>query len=203
MSTPTADFAAITAFVLELEKLKGVLRKNRPLGQTRYENTAEHSWQICLLAMSVLPHASEPVEIGAVVQLLLVHDIPEIDAGDVNVYDAAGRAAAEAKEEAAAQRIFGLLPAETGAQMYALWREFTTGTSAEARYARAIDRMMPVLQNLNSAGQSWRENGIRIDQVTRMNHPKISGMFPTLWPQIEQQLIAAVARGDLGAAQDE
>ncbi|GGP27292.1 HD domain-containing protein [Silvimonas amylolytica] len=195
-----ADFAAITSFVLELEKLKGVLRKNRPLGQTRFENTAEHSWQICLLAMSVLPHAAEPVDMGRVIQLLLVHDIPEIDAGDVNVYDAAGRAAAEAKEDAGAARIFGLLPAETGAQMYALWREFTTGTCAEARYARAIDRMMPVLQNLNSAGQSWRENGIRIDQVTRMNHPKISGMFPTLWPLIEQQLQDAVARGDLGPA---
>ncbi|WP_283148149.1 HD domain-containing protein [Silvimonas soli] len=202
MTAPlSTDFAAVTSFMLELEKLKGVLRKNRPLGQTRYENTAEHSWQICLLAMSVVPFAAEAVDISRVTQLLLVHDIPEIDAGDVNVYDAAGRAAAEAKEMAGAERIFGLLPAETGEWLFSLWREFTTGDSPEARYARAIDRMMPMLQNLNSGGQSWRENGIRIDQVVGMNRPKVSGVFPSIWVQIEQQLHEAVTRGDLGAAQ--
>ncbi|GAA5786598.1 phosphohydrolase [Chitiniphilus shinanonensis] len=192
-------FQEVVAFALELEKLKGVLRRNKPLGQERYENSGEHSWQIALLALAMQPHGAEPVDIGRVVQMLLVHDVPEIDAGDTMIYDSAGRAAAEAAERAGAERIFGLLPAAQRDQFMALWLEFTEGQTPEARYARAIDRMMPMLQNIHNQGQSWREHQVRVAQVVATNQPKVAPVFPDAWAWLHQALDGAVARGDLVA----
>lgn len=191
-----AEFAAITGFVLELEQLKGVLRRSMPVGLDRYENSAEHSWQICLLAMSMQTQASQPVDIAYALQMLLVHDIPEIDAGDVLVYDTSQHALQAERELAGAQRIFGLLPPATGTRMLMLWHDFTTGTSFESRYARAVDRLMPMLQNIYAGGRTWQENNIRIDQILG-NRAKIEPVFPGIWQDLEDQLHQAVARGDL------
>lgn len=186
---------SIVDFVLELEKLKGVTRKVRPLGLDRYENSAEHSWQIALLAAS-LAHLSEvEIEVDRVVAMLLVHDIGEIDAGDTMVYVEEGWEQRHLDELAGVTRIFGLLGEPQGGKFLALWREFEDGETPEARFARAVDRAMPVLLNLASDGQSWRENGISYERVVARVGPPIRAGCPALWSYLEERLGAMRDRG--------
>ena len=152
-------------FIIEVEKLKGIHRRTKPLGLDRYENSAEHSWQIALLALVLSKFADESVNLEKVLKMLLLHDIGEIDADDVFFFDDAGRADAKEKELAAMKRIFGILPDEKAGELFALWNEFENGTSHEAKYARAVDRAMPVLQNLYNNKQSWTENGVTKEQI--------------------------------------
>jgi len=152
-------------FILELDKLKAVTRKVKPLGLDRYENSAEHSWQAALLALVLAKYGNETLDVERVVKIMLVHDIGEIDADDVFFFDDAGRLDAKEKESAAMKRIFGMLPEEKAAELFALWDEFEHGTSPEAKFARAIDRVMPVLQNLYNNKQSWTENGVTKEQI--------------------------------------
>lgn len=189
----------IVDFILELDKLKAVTRKSRPIGQARYENSAEHSWQIALLAMSLRPYAAEPVDIDRVIGMLLVHDIGEIDTGDTMVYIEDGQAERQAAERAAVVRIFGLLPPAQAETMLALWQEFDAAATPEARFAHAADRAMPVLLNLANDGQSWRENGIEHARVVRRIGPPIRAGCPALWAYLEARLDEARQRGWFGA----
>ncbi|MGC2237136.1 MAG: HD domain-containing protein [Pyrinomonadaceae bacterium] len=152
-------------FILEVEKLKAIQRRTKPLGLDRYENSAEHSWQISLLALVLSKFADESVNIEKVMKMLLVHDIGEIDADDVFFFDETGRIEAKEKELLAMKRIFGILPDEKGKELFGLWDEFENGDSKEAKFARAIDRVMPVLQNLYNNKQSWTENGVTKEQI--------------------------------------
>jgi putative hydrolases of HD superfamily len=187
----------IVDFVLEIDRLKAVTRKIRPRGLDRYENSAEHSWQIALLATSLAGYAAAPVSIDHVIRMLLVHDLGEIDTGDTIFFAAEGLAQRKAGELAAVTRIFGLLPPAQGDAMMALWQEFETGETAEARFAHAADRAMPVLLNLNNNGQSWRENNI---SYARVVGPPIASGCPALWSYIKLQLDDAQARGWFGIA---
>jgi putative hydrolase of HD superfamily len=189
----------IVDFILELDKLKGVTRKVRPPGLDRYENSAEHSWQIALLAASLAHHAETPVDIDRVIAMLLVHDIGEIDTGDTLVFAEHGWEERKAAELAAVTRIFGLLPEAQGAKFLALWQEFEHGETPEARFAHAADRAMPVLLNLANAGQSWRENGISHERVVRRVGPPIKAGCPTLWDYLEVRLEQAREQGWFGA----
>ncbi len=183
------------AFILELEKLKAVLRRTKPLGLERYENSAEHSWQLATVAMVLAAEADEPVDIGRVVRMLLVHDIPEIDAGDTFVYADAARVAQQEVEAAAAERIFALLPEPAASDLLGLWREFEANRTPEARFANAMDRLMPVLQNLHNRGQSWREHGVTKAQVVAKNGAKIAAASADLWRAVEERLDAAERDG--------
>lgn len=176
------------AFLLELEKLKAVLRKTKPVGLERYENSAEHSWQTALTALVFLEETD--LDVLRVLKMLLIHDVVEIDCGDVFVYDAAARAAVAQKEQEAAVRIFGMLPDKLGGELLLLWQEFEAAQTPEARFAKAIDRVNPVLQNLASAGQSWVENGVTRQKVIAMNQ-QIENASPALWRVLKQQLIEA------------
>jgi len=178
----------IVGFILELDKLKGVTRKTRPLGLSRQENSAEHSWQIALLAFSLEPYAPSPVNIHRVVEMLLVHDIGEIDTGDTIVYAEEGAAERKAAEAKAVERIFGLLPEPQRATFLSLWLEFEEGKTPEARFAHAADRAMPVLLNLANGGQSWVENGIAHERVVRRIGPPIKAGCPALWDYLEARL---------------
>lgn len=189
----------IIDFILELDKLKGVTRKTRPLGLERYENSAEHSWQIAMLAASLAPHAGAPIDINRVIRMLLVHDIGEIDTGDTLVYAEGDWKERKAAELAAVTRIFGLLPQQQGAAFLALWQEFETGETPEARFAHAVDRAMPVLLNLANAGQSWRENGVSHERVVRRIAPPIKAGCPALWDYLEGRLEEARQKGWFGA----
>lgn len=186
-------------FILELDKLKGVTRKTRPLGLERYENPAEHSWQIALMAMALEPFAEQPVAIDRVIRLLLVHDIGEIDTGDTIVFAEGGWQEREAAEEAAVTRIVGLLPEPQRAMLLACWREFAYGETPEARFAHAIDRAMPVLLNLSNAGQSWVENGISFERVVRRVGPEVQAGCPALWTYLEARLEEARQKGWFGS----
>lgn len=189
----------IVDFILELDKLKAVTRKTRPPGLERYENSAEHSWQIALLAASLAPHAAPGVDINRVTCMLLVHDIGEIDTGDTIVYAEEGWAERKAAELAAVKRIFGMLPEPRRAMFMELWQEFEDGQTPEARLAHAADRAMPVLHNLANGGQSWRENGITHERVIRRVAPPIQAGCPALWEYLEVRLEEARRNGWFGA----
>ncbi|MGI9356785.1 MAG: HD domain-containing protein [Rhizobiaceae bacterium] len=178
------DIERKTAFILELEKLKAVLRKTRPVGLDRFENTAEHSWQTALTAMVFLEEADPSLNKLKVLKMLLIHDVVEIDAGDVFVYDDRARAEAEEIERDAARRIFGLLPEEQGAEMFALWEEFEARETPESVFAKAIDRVNPVIQNLNSSPNSWQEHGISRECVLAKN-AEIANASQDLWKVLE------------------
>ncbi|WP_199015857.1 HD domain-containing protein [Shimwellia pseudoproteus] len=179
---------------MELDALKRVTRRTRLLNHGRHENSAEHSWHFAMAAMSLAPWAPEGTTISRVIEMALVHDIVEIDVGDVLVYDLAGRAAVAEREAAAARRIFGLLPAAQSARFLALWEEYEAGTTAEARFAGALDRLLPVIQNLHNEGQSWRENDIALEQVLSRN-AHVAQTLPALWDYVEQQLYSARDQG--------
>lgn len=186
-------------FILELDRLKGVTRKTKPAGLDRYENSAEHSWQIALMAQSLAHFAAEPVDVGRVVELLLVHDVGEIDTGDTLVYVEHGWAERKAAERAAVQRIFGLLPEGRGQRFLDAWQEFEDEATPEARYAHAVDRAMPALLNLANRGQSWRENGVSHAKVVARIGPPIAAGCPALWDYMRERLDAAQAEGWFGA----
>lgn len=188
----------IVDFILELDKLKGVTRRTRPLGLDRYENSAEHSWQIALLAASLAHLAETPVDVDRVVGMLLVHDIGEIDTGDTMVYVEEGLAERKAAELACVTRIFGRLPEGPGSKFMALWQEFEDAATPEARFAHAMDRAMPVLLNLANEGQSWRENGITHERVIRRVGPPIQAGCPALWAYLEAKLEEVRRQGWFG-----
>ncbi|WP_454797459.1 HD domain-containing protein [Novosphingobium lindaniclasticum] len=186
-------------FVMELDRLKAVTRKVKPIGLDRYENSAEHSWQIALFAVALAPHASGTPDISRVMAMLLVHDIGEIETGDVMVFFEEGLADRKAAERAAIDRIFGILPDTEADYLRGLWTEFEEERTAEARFAHAIDRAMPALLNLRNEGQSWRENGISHERVVKRLKPQISRGAPALWDYLEAELETARARGYFGA----
>jgi len=188
----------IVNFILELEKLKAITRKVRPLGLDRYENSAEHSWQLALFAISLARYADPPVDINRVIHILLVHDIGEIDAGDTLVFTESGWEQYKAAEVAAVKRIFGLLSEPERIAMLALWEEFERGETPEAHYAHAIDRAMPVLLNLANQGQSWRENGISYERVVNRVAAPIKRGCPFLWNYLEVRLKEARNKGFFG-----
>ena len=190
---------SIVDFILELDKLKGVTRKVRPLGLDRYENSAEHSWQLALLAFSLAPHAGSPVDLDRVIRMLLVHDIGEIDTGDTMVFIEEGLRERKAGELAAVTRIFGRLPETQSRELTSLWREFEDGETPEARFAHAVDRAMPVLLNLANQGQSWRENGISYERVVARVGPPVQAGCPALWEYLAPRLEEARGKGFFGA----
>jgi putative hydrolase of HD superfamily len=189
----------IIDFILELEKLKGVTRKVRPLGLERYENSAEHSWQLAVLALSLAGYAEPAIDMNRVTRMLLVHDVGEIDTGDTMVFTEGGWEERKAAELAAVTRIFGMLPDQRGTDFLGLWLEFERGESPEARFAHAVDRAMPVLLNLANQGQSWRENGISYERVVNRVAPSIKDGCPALWDYLAARLEEARGRGLFGA----
>jgi putative hydrolase of HD superfamily len=188
----------IIDFILELEKLKGVTRKVRPLGLNRYENSAEHSWQLAMLALSLASYAEPSLDLNRVMRMLLVHDIGEIDTGDTMVFTEGGWEERKLAERAAVTRIFGMLP-DGGAQLLELWHEFEHEETPEARFAHAVDRAMPVVLNLANNGQSWRENGISHERVVRRVAAPIRAGCPALWNYLEVRLEEARGKGMFGA----
>ena len=153
-------------FLREADRLKGVLRQSSILDGSRKENSAEHSWHLALMAQVLGGYAPPGTDLGRATAMLLVHDLVEIDAGDLFVYaDAAAQARQEAAERAAASRIFALLPPGQGEELRALWDEFEERRTPEARFARALDRLQPMLANYYLGGGTWQAHGIRASQV--------------------------------------
>jgi putative hydrolases of HD superfamily len=188
----------IVDFIREMDKLKSVERKTRPLGLARFENSAEHSWQLAVQAMALARYSDGPIKIERVVSMLLLHDIGEIDTGDTIVYATEGLEQRKAAEQEAVKRMCAMLPSELGESFLSLWQEFEDAETPEARFAHAMDRSVPIILNLANNGQSWRENGIRYEQVIKRNGPAVRAGCPVLWAYLQQQLDEARDRGWFG-----
>ncbi|MGC9335061.1 MAG: HD domain-containing protein [Anaerolineae bacterium] len=186
-------------FLVETDKLKAVLRRTFVIGADRYENSAEHSWQLPLAAMILAEYAEAPLELCHVLKMLLVHDIVEIDAGDTYCYDEQGALDKQGREERAAERIFGLLPTDQAAEIHALWTEFEAGATPEARFANAVDRLMPLLHNYYTQGRSWQDHGISSNQVLERN-AQVAEASERLGALVRTIVEDAVAQGYLAPA---
>ncbi len=190
------DLDACLAFTVEIDKLKSVERRTRLINDPRNENTAEHSWHVATMALALAPHAPEDVNIDRVIQMLLVHDIVEIDVGDTFAYDEKGHEEKPLKESIAADRIFGILPAETVRQLRGLWEEYEAAQTPDGAFAHSIDRFLPILHNYHTDGHAWRQHAITKSQVLKRNSVIERGC-PPLWPVLLSIVNDAVAKGML------
>ncbi|MCE1156044.1 MAG: HD domain-containing protein [Bacteroidales bacterium] len=183
-------------FIKEIDKIKYIQRKTKLIASDRPENDAEHSWHLAVMAIVLAGHSKVPVDVLKVVKMVLIHDIVEIDAGDTFIYDTAKNHANTVDERLAAQRIFGMLPREQAGEFIALWEEFEAGETPEARFARAMDRLEPLLQNTSNNGGTWRE--FDVDYATVYEKKKVIGEgSESLWKFAEKLLDESVEKGIL------
>jgi putative hydrolase of HD superfamily len=181
-------------FLAEIDKLKDILRRSLVTGTLRQENSAEHSWHLALMVPVLIEHAElHSVDVLRVLKMILIHDLVEIDAGDTFCYDVAGNATKAEREQRAAQRIFPLLPQDQAHELRILWDEFEAGLTGEAKLAQALDRLHPILQNLQTGGTSWRKHGVTKVQVLERNQ-KIGEVMPSVWNEIRRQIDQAEAQ---------
>ena len=183
------------AFLMEAGRLSSVTRATRIADGTRFENAAEHSWHLALFALTLAPHAPEGVSIDRVIRMLLLHDLVEIDAGDTPIFapGAEDTAMQDRAERAAADRIFGLLPASQATAFRALWDEFEAAETPEARFAKALDRFQPPNLNLVTGGGSWRDYGMTEAGIRDRIGPKIARGAPELWDWVSRRIAAFFA----------
>jgi putative hydrolase of HD superfamily len=190
----TDRLAAQFAFLNEADKLKQVLRATTLVDASRRENSGEHSWHLALYAMVLADQAGPDVRIDRVIRMLILHDLVEIDVGDVPIHSANGLAHASADtaeaESRAADRIFGLLPPDLGAELRALWEEFEAAASPDAVFAKALDRVQPVMHNIESGGGTWITYNVTADQLESRVGVKIARGAPALWEWVRMQTSA-------------
>lgn len=183
-------------FIKEIDKLKYIQRRTKLINSDRNENDAEHSWHLAIMAVVLAEHANEPVDILKVVKMLLIHDLVEIDAGDTFIYDTQKDHTNTDEERLAAKRIFGMLPEAQAKELTDIWEEFEAGNSAEAKFARAMDRLEPLLQNSSNQGGTWKEFDVPYSKV--YNKKKvIKDGAETIWNYAADLLNENVAKGIL------
>ncbi|MDC8831348.1 HD domain-containing protein [Alteromonas gilva] len=195
------NFSEQLGFLLEMDKLKSVYRKALiKTDNNRYENSAEHSWHVALMANILAPYAEQPIDIHRVTLMLLIHDIVEIDAGDTFAFDEKVILSQQSdKEQQAATRIFGLLPEDQRTFYLSLWQEFEIAETADAKFAKSMDRVLPLLQNMQNEGGSWSENNVSKQQVINRNK-HLQEIAPKLWTYVLEQIDIATEKGWLRAA---
>jgi len=186
----------ILDFIVEIEKLKSVLRKSRPVGLNRYENSGEHSWHVCLSALMLKEYANEPVDINHVIKMLLIHDLGEIDADDKIIYSSE-TIEQKSDEEDGISRLLAMLPNNMGNEYLVLWKEFEAGVTPESKFAKAIDRVPPLLHNIHDNGHGWQKHSIPKEMVFSLNSKRISAGSDKLWEAMEIKLNGAVKGGFL------
>jgi len=189
------------SFILEIDKLKTVLRQTLLCDRSRRENSAEHSWHLAVMAVLMAEYAPGPVDVARVVKMVLVHDVVEVDAGDTFAYDAPGNIGKEDRERKAAKRIFGLLPAEQGKELKALWEEFEARETTEAKFANALDRLQPLLHNSRTEGGTWKIHNVNRKQVMWRMDPVREGM-PEVWPLVLKIVDDACGCGWIAVARE-
>ncbi len=186
-------------FVREIDRVKGIQRQTWLMDLSRKENDAEHSWHLGVMATMLAEYAAEPVDVGRVVGMVLLHDVIEIDAGDTFVYaDDDARADQHLRESRAADRIFAILPADQAAEARAMWDEFEARRTPEAKFAAALDRLQPLMHNYYTEGAAWREHGVKMSRVIERNRHMAEGS-PRLWAYAESLIRAAAEKGYLDA----
>jgi putative hydrolases of HD superfamily len=182
-------------FLREIDQLKNVVRQSPLLDRSRRENSAEHSWHVALYAMLLHKYAAASVDVSRVIQMLLIHDIVEVDAGDHPLHLSGPDSRQADLESQAAERLFGLLPAEQKDEMLELWREFEAGESDDAKFAKALDRFQPLVANVVTGGGTWEVNGVTLEQVRVRYGTTIQRGAPELWKLCEQWIEEYFSRG--------
>ncbi|MEU8567388.1 HD domain-containing protein [Streptomyces pathocidini] len=189
-------------FILEVDRLKTILRRSPLLAADRRENDAEHSWHLALMTLVLAEYADEPVDASKVLALVLVHDLVEIYAGDTFLYDTAGAADQEEREQRAADKLFALLPADQHGRFRALWDEFEARETLEARFAKAMDRLQPLLLNYGNRGGTWRTPGVT-DADVRARKSVIGDASAPLWAYAQQLIETGAENGWVARANPE
>lgn len=184
------------AFLMEIDQLKHVYRQTYLLDKSRHDSDVEHSWHFAVMAVMLAEYATGEIDLLKVVKMALVHDIVEIDVGDAFIYERNDPEGHYAREKAAAERIFGLLPPEQAREYVALWEEFEARGTPEAKFAAAVDRLDPLLHNIHTEGKSWREHGVTADRVLEINS-RIGQSAPALWEKIRAMIMDCVEKGYL------
>ena len=184
------------AFIIEIDRLKTIKRQLRlPHDDQRQENSAEHSWHVAISALILAEYAEQPIDVSRVIMMILIHDLVEIDAGDMFAFaDASDHAEQELQELAAAKRIFGLLPEEQAQHYLKLWLEFEAAETQDARFAKAMDRVLPVFQNMQNEGGSWARHNVSQQQILDRN-AHLQTCAPKLWNYVNEQTDLAVEKG--------
>ena len=183
-------------FLIQVDRLKSIFRRNYISDGTRKDNDAEHSWYFAMAALLLAEYSNEKIDIQKVIQMALIHDLVEIDAGDTFVYDEEAKKGQKDKEKKAAGRIFGLLPEDQKKFVYDLWNEFEENLTGESKYARSIDRLVAILLNDKSNGKAWKENHIKYSQVYEVNK-RIAEGSSKLWELVEKIIRNAAVEGKL------
>lgn len=172
-------------FIQEIDKLKYIQRKTKLFNSERHENDAEHSWHLAMMVMVLAEYANEPVDVLKVLKMVLIHDIVEIDAGDTFLYDTTKNHTNTEEELIAAHRIFGLLPEDMTKDFIAIWMEFEDGKTSEAKFAKAMDRLEPILQNISNQGGTWTEFSVSFD-IVYQKIDKIKDGSTVIWDYVEE-----------------
>ncbi|MEJ5145175.1 HD domain-containing protein [Sphingobacterium sp. MYb388] len=183
-------------FIKEIDKVKYIQRKTKLFNSNRNENDAEHSWHLAMMALILAEHANEPIDVLKVVKMVLIHDIVEIDAGDTFIYDMQKNHINTDQERLAANRIFGLLPQEQSKEFIAVWEEFEAGLTPEAKFARTLDRLEPLLQNTSNNGGTWKEFDVDYSKVFEKKKIINEGST-TIWKYAEELINESVENGIL------
>lgn len=184
-------------FILEIDKLKHIYRQTLLTDGSRHENDAEHSWHLAMMAILLCEHATEmSIDMFRVVKMVLIHDIVEIDAGDVHCYDEEAVETRRILEHRAAERLFGLLPEDQAQEFKDLWLEFERQSTPEACFAASLDRLQPLLHNHRTGGYSWRKHGVSSDKVVKRTRP-IRDVSEPLWKFVEDLIQDSIDKGYL------
>lgn len=183
-------------FIREIDKLKYIFRKTKLINSDRPENDAEHSWHLAVMAIVLAEHSNEPVDLAKVMKMVLIHDIVEIDSGDVFAYDTVKSHDNFDEELKAAKRIFGILPNEQAEEFINIWIEFEEMKTPESKFARALDRLEPLLQNASNNGGTWREFDVKFDKVIEKKKAIKDGS-EELWKFAKQLIDESVEKGIL------
>lgn len=192
----TQDLLKQISFIKEIDKLKYIQRKTKLFNSNRPENDAEHSWHLAMMTLVLAQHSDAPIDVLKVVKMVLIHDIVEIDAGDTFIYDTTKNHTNTEEELEAAKRIFGILPEAQAQEFISIWEEFELGETAEAKFARTMDRLEPLLQNASNNGGTWAEFDVPFDKVYKKKKAMKAGS-QTIWNYAEQLLNESVEKGIL------
>ncbi len=184
------------AFILEMDKMKSILRQTYLADGSRKEDDAEHSWHLTLMAFLLAEYANEPVDVLKTMKMVMLHDVIEIDAGDTYAYDEAGNQTKRIRELAAAERIFAILPEDQGMEFRALWDEFEAMETPEARFANTLDKIQPVLLTNMAGGKSWKEHGVKRAQIMGRNARTNEGS-QELWQYVKILIEENIGNGNI------
>ncbi len=183
-------------FILEADKEKNILRQTHITGYTRRENDAEHAWHMALMVYLLKEYSNEQFDVAKAMMMALIHDVVEIDAGDAYAYDSKALEHQKEREEAAAQRIFALLPEEQGEELKSLFYEFEANQTAEAKFVHAMDNFQPLLLNNSNDGGDWRAHDVRLEQI--MNRQELTAFgSQKIWEETQKIIQENVKKGNI------